>query len=374
MIFMFTGQPGHGKTLLSLERALAFKAQGRIVYACNVRQLDYEKTGFVKLDLEQFKDWQELPDGAVIWLDEAYMAMPKMNSGSKVPPFIDELARHRHRGFDFIFVCQSPSTQMHSFVHDLIEEHYHVRRRYGMPFVHVRRFDRYERNPEKTEPLTLTRRSYPKKLFGLYKSTELDTTQKRVPWFYYAAIVLALAVVAAGIFAAKRVTNRLTPDSAQQTQAARKDGAPATAVAGGSASKGQSRGTRDDYVSSFIPRIPGQPWSASAYDGLSVPSQAPRVFCMSAGAGIDAQGYTLPATCGCKTEQGNRYFVERDTCETIARNGQHEPFLALVESESNSTNSPQTASIENIVEQPPSVVVEGNLRAVKTREPLMSTF
>ena len=66
MIYWYTGQPGHGKTLCAIARALEFKAQGRRVFVCNVRDFDYEKTGCEKLTPDQFRNWmQELPDGAV---------------------------------------------------------------------------------------------------------------------------------------------------------------------------------------------------------------------------------------------------------------------------------------------------------------------
>lgn len=38
-----------------------------------------------------------------------------------------------------------------------------------------------------------------------------------------------------------------------------------------------------DYVAWLTPRIPGQPWTAPAYDKLNVPMKAPRVFCMASG-------------------------------------------------------------------------------------------
>lgn len=327
MIFQYTGQPGHGKTLLSLEKALEFKAKGRIVYACNVRGLDYDKTGFLPLTLDEFKDWMSLPDGAVIWLDESYQAMPKRGPSTKVPPYVDELARHRHRGFDFIFVTQSPSTQVDSFVHDLIEEHYHVRRRYGLPFCHVRRFDRYERNPEKALPLTLSRRRYPKKLFGLYKSTEQDTSEKRVPWFYPATGALVVLTIVALGYSVYRVTSRFSDKPAETQQAVlRADGAPATAAKAAPPSK--DRGTSEQYVASFLPRIPAQPWSAPIYDAaLSVPSDPPRVFCMHGGEGIDAWGDYKAESCHCLTDQGSRYELDFPTCKTVAQRGQYEPFL-----------------------------------------------
>lgn len=343
MIFMFTGQPGHGKTLFSLQQALDFKAKGRTVYACNVRQLDYDKTGFLPMTLEEFKRWHtDIPDGSVIWVDECYMPMPKRGPSVKVPAFVDELARHRHRGLDFIFVAQSPSTQVDSFVHDLIEEHYHIRRRYGLPFVHVRRFDRYERNPEKALPLTTSRKKYPSKLFGLYKSTELDTTQRRIPWFYFAVGGLAIAAVLAFFNAKRQIFNRTTNDTPVASAESMQPGSVGIPKPGYSGSEARTRGTATDYVAALQPRVPGQPWSAPIYDSLSVPGDPPRVFCMEAGEGVDAFGDHQSGTCGCKTEQGTRYSMPYQDCVTVARHGQYEPFLRQAPAQA--SNAPERRS------------------------------
>ena len=150
MIYWFTGQPGHGKTLHALEKAMEFRDAGRLVYVCNVLQFDYEKSRMLPMTPEQFRDWMTfLPDGAVAVVDEAYEheMLPKRPPGSKVPAHVQQLAKHRHRGLDFIFVSQSPKKQCDDFVHDLIERHIHVRRRFGLPYVHCRTFDRHSSSP-----------------------------------------------------------------------------------------------------------------------------------------------------------------------------------------------------------------------------------
>ncbi|UUE98319.1 zonular occludens toxin domain-containing protein [Xanthomonas hortorum pv. pelargonii] len=152
MIYWYTGQPGHGKTLHAIDRLLEFKDQGRIVYACNIREFDYAKTGVLEMTPQQFCDWPNfLPDGAVALVDEAYEhgMLPKRPNSSKVPHHVEQLAKHRHRGLDFIFVSQSPDKQCDQFVHDLIERHVHVRRRFGTKFVHLREFDRFEAQAER---------------------------------------------------------------------------------------------------------------------------------------------------------------------------------------------------------------------------------
>lgn len=57
MIYWFTGQPGHGKTLHAIEKLLEYKDQGRMTFACNIREFDYAKTGVLEMTPQQFCDW-----------------------------------------------------------------------------------------------------------------------------------------------------------------------------------------------------------------------------------------------------------------------------------------------------------------------------
>ncbi|MNB67352.1 Zonular occludens toxin (Zot) [compost metagenome] len=334
MIYWYTGQPGHGKTLHAIERLLEFKDQGRIVYACNIREFDYAKTGVLEMTPEQFKDWMNfLPDGAVALVDEAYEhgMLPKRPAGSKVPPHVEQLAKHRHKGLDFIFVSQSPDKQCDQFVHDLIERHIHVRRRFGTKFVHLRTFDKFAANAEKAQPLTVTRKVLPKRPMGTYKSTELDTTERRIPWYFFALPIVLVVGLAMSYFAFGRMGSRLTGDDALPTPAQAsngplaRDGALATAGASGSVAK---RVPLEEYVKNYLPRIASQPWSAPVYDSANnLPSEPPRLFCMSSLGGENGLGQHDEPSCSCVTEQGTGYDLDEPTCRYIARRGQYEPYL-----------------------------------------------
>lgn len=333
MIYWFTGQPGHGKTLHAIDKLLEFKEQGRIVYACNVRQFDYEKTGVLEMTPEQFKDWMTfLPDGAVALVDEAYEhgMLPKRPPGAKVPDHVEQLAKHRHRGLDFIFVSQSPDKQCDQFVHDLIERHIHVRRKFGSKWVQLREFDRFEANAERALPI-VNRNVHllkGKRSVGTYKSTELDTTERRIPWYYYAFGLGIPAALALFWYVFGNLGDRLTgqslPPPAQYNESTQGASEAHGARATGAAARVL---TPDEYVQQFLPRVPSQPWSAPIYDAkLSVSSEPPRLFCMLSGPGEREGGYRDNSSCTCLTEQGTRYLVEMATCATIARNGQYEPF------------------------------------------------
>ncbi|MBV6795974.1 zonular occludens toxin domain-containing protein [Xanthomonas euvesicatoria] len=335
MIYWFTGQPGHGKTLHAIEKLLEYKDQGRMVFACNIREFDYEKTGVLEMTPEQFRDWPNfMPDGAVALVDEAYEhgMLPKRPPGSKVPHHVEQLAKHRHRGLDFIFVSQSPDKQCDQFVHDLIERHVHVRRRFGTKFVHLREFDRFESRPEKANALIVRRKKLPTRPMGTYKSTELDTTERKIPWYYIALPIFLVAAIVMMYVAFGRMGNRLageavTPDAnAAQAQAVPRDGASATAHGTATAAKAM---TSAEYAKRFLPRIPSEPWSAPAYDDkLSLPSEPPRLFCMSSLTGNNASGDRMGPTCTCLTEQGTQYVLDQQTCRYIARRGQYEPYRA----------------------------------------------
>ena len=369
MIYQYTGQPGHGKTLHALLQALEFKDEGRVVYACNVRDLDYQKSGLLPMTPEQFRDWPNfLPDGAVALVDECYEhdMLPKLGPGMKVPHHVEQLAKHRHRGLDFIFVCQSPAKQMHTFVHDLIERHTHVRRRFGMNFVHLRIFDRYESRPEKAHPLILKRTRLPKRPQGLYKSTELDTTEKKVPWYYYAGGALVLAIAAGTAWTFWSMSEQFDSDRVTAAATAAGNGAKAKVPAGGGADGSRkSLGTPSEYAEAHLPRFGSMPWTAPVFDDRGVNAD-PQLFCMASSPGEDAHGARLDYTCTCLTEQGTTYDLPQADCRTLARRGPvYNPYKERREnnaSQQEMTVVAPPAPADNAV-----AVISGDMKKIGTR-------
>jgi hypothetical protein len=331
VIFWYTGQPGHGKTLHAIDHALRLRDEGRLVYVGNVTEFDYAKARMSPITPEQFRDWMNfLPDGAVCLIDEAYEhgMLPKRAPGAHVPPHVEQLAKHRHRGLDFIFVSQSPQTQCDTFVHDLIEQQVHVRRMWGLPFVRLRKFFYMERNPLKATPNVIARVRLPKRPMGLYKSTAMDTTQRHVPWYVIALVVLVPSVIGGAAYMMHHVNEVLhgrqeaTVQAGEKAAGVAKDGAIATAEPAPAAPTPPRELRATDYAAWLTPRIPGQPWTAPAYDTLTISPKPPRVFCM-----IGGEVGSADKTCTCKTEQGTRYLMDLDQCSLVAINGQYEPLL-----------------------------------------------
>ena len=104
MIYAFTGIPGAGKTL----NALKFvrddeRFSNRKVYVYNVNELNYSQ--WEVINTEQATKWYELPDDSVILLDEVQeIWRPKNLKNSELPPTLEHLEKHRHRGIDLSLI------------------------------------------------------------------------------------------------------------------------------------------------------------------------------------------------------------------------------------------------------------------------------
>ncbi|WP_226468061.1 zonular occludens toxin domain-containing protein [Luteimonas panaciterrae] len=320
MIYLRTGQPGHGKTLFSLEEALAEAEKGRTVAVHGVPGLNYAKCGFV--EITDPKDWQNLPDNTLIFIDECYTVFPNRVANSVVPPHVEALARHRHRGFDFILVCQL-GNQIDPFVRGLVDTHTHYRKKFGSPFVVQKKWDHYATNVlARDSDNKLTR--LPKSLIKrqLYHSTTKDSTKRHLPWYF----IVGPIVVAYAAYVFWRVgTGRLFGEehtTAPTEQAAAATTAPAAQAAGAAAPQSDKDKpmSKEEYFDRFKPRDAAAPWSAPAYDNRRIVAE-PRVFCVTSGAGLDADGVERGDSCRCLTEQNTPYEMPKDRCEYIAKNG-----------------------------------------------------
>lgn len=376
MIYLLTGQPGHGKTLRGLEMALGFKAQGRMVYASGTPGLDYAKAGF--LPLVDPKDWQSLPDNSVIFIDECYTAFPNRAANSTPPAHVEALARHRHRGFDFVLVCQL-GNQIDPFLRGLVDQHTHVRRKFGFKVAVLKTWDHYEANPLKQDGSNQTWR-HPKKVMDaqLYTSTTQDTTKRRLPWYFLAAPVLLAYIVY--VFWKVGSGDILRGDDApvSSAQAATLTGVTDAAAAGTpAAAQSGKKITTEEYIANITPRVLSMPWSAPAWDGRKAVSD-PLVACMSTGAGEDANGDHRDASCQCMTEQGTRYVMERQFCEQIARHGPvYNPYLRenarehRQQAETRTRDPKEAASFSGTdKDKPPAVAVSGSVM----QSPQMSSY
>lgn len=150
-------------------------------------------------------DWRLTPDGSIHVIDEVQLVEPYSDTKSK-PSLIQDLTIHRHRGFDFYFLTQAPSL-LHPTVKELIGCHYHLTKPYGVKTM-VYQFGSCRPYPNtmanKLNAETKFAFSPPARIYKLYKSTTINTHQKRFPLFpllkYGALLSVAGFMVFYGLF------------------------------------------------------------------------------------------------------------------------------------------------------------------------------
>ncbi len=320
-LYLVTGQPGHGKTAYALDKAFQFQKAGRAIYAHGVKDLDYQKAGWTYL--EDPRQWDQLPDGSVILLDECYTVFPNRNPGAAVPPFIQAMATHRHRGFDFIMVAQQ-GLQLDPFLRGLYEEHVHVRQTSVIRSkTKLKRWNQYQSNVQGAcnDVVDWVR---PKYVFDYYTSTTLVTTKRQIPmwlrWVGIGVLVLLLLLFAIRWYFASKIAEYEKP--AATANAALRGGAPAsaTSVAGAGAGAAVTYETPTDYAKAHLPRFATMPWTAPVFDQRATTAD-PQLYCMSSQSGRDGQGRQTEGGCTCMTEQGTAYDISQPECRTIARYG-----------------------------------------------------
>lgn len=321
-LYLVTGQPGHGKTAYGIDLAFKFHKEGRAIYASGIKDFDYQRAGWTFL--EDPTKWEDLPDGSVVVLDECYNVLPNRNPGSKVPPHVEAMARHRHRGFDFILIAQQ-GLQLDPFLRGLYETHVHVRQNSVFRSkTKLKRWDSYQGNVNGPcgDVIDWIR---PKYVFDYYTSTTLVTTKRSVPMWMRWTIVGIVFVVVMLLILKHRFESKLEESTAVATSGA--VGQTVAPAAGGTTAPRQFA-TPTDYAKAHLPRFASMPETAPIFDDRPPVSQ-PALYCMSSMDGADGHGKRQEPSCTCLTEQGTKYDIGQPECRTIARFGPvYNPYKA----------------------------------------------
>ena len=212
-ITLITGKPGAGKTLAAVKMIVEdLLPTGRPIYA-QINGLQYDALGVLRLVADDqvqdaaarvaaLRHWHELPDGAVIIIDECQDVFPPRNPAAACPEYIRKFETHRHRGHDVVLLTQGPRL-IDRHLHDLIDRHIHLFRLFGL-----RRSTKFEwpgvnLSPDPEQSRDTARRaffSFPRKYFQFYQSATLHTVQRRIPWAPFAVLLAAAIIVPTLIF------------------------------------------------------------------------------------------------------------------------------------------------------------------------------
>lgn len=228
MIELRTGLPGACKTLSTvealsklLERFDAHPDEARPVFVHNIRDLalphaalpllevTHDTPGYESLQrglVRRVPDWDAIPDGSLVIVDEAQDLFPPRSSQSQALPYIAWLNTHRHHGVDLWVNTQHPKLIDFS-LRALVGKHQHFRRLFGRQVSAVYEWDGCSDNLGGMKDAVMSKYFFPKKAFQWYKSAEVHTKQTfRLPRW----LLIPVAGVALGVYAVPHAYTVLT--------------------------------------------------------------------------------------------------------------------------------------------------------------------
>lgn len=205
MIELRTGIPGSGKTLSlveALSRLLASWAKnpelGRSVFVHNIKDLALSHAVMPTKDvqvgnqIQSVPDWDNMPAGSLVIMDECQDMLPPRSTQSKPPAHIAWFNTHRHHGFDVWLVTQHPKL-IDGAVRALVGKHVHFRRLFGGARAATYEWDACSDNLSGMKNAVIGLYNFPKKAFQWYKSAEVHNKQSfKLPrWLIIPALGLA---------------------------------------------------------------------------------------------------------------------------------------------------------------------------------------
>lgn len=324
MISLFTGMPGAGKTaaMIDLIRELAKDRPLFVHFDPAERLRPEQKLLHETLSLPHTPvnaaTWhEEVPDGAILLIDEAQGCWRPRGPSAKVPEAIAALETHRHAGVDIFITTQAPRL-IDANVRGLVGRHVHIRDTgwlgrwwYEWPEVN-------ESLAWKTCPVK-KRYKLPKAVFDVYKSANVHTTPVRMAPKTLLLVAVLLACLGALVFMLVKSINRHT-SGADAAPAA----APATAPAPAAitpqprqaAPQLMVQAAPDERVD-FIPRLSDRPWTAPAYDELRKVVRLP----------IITGAMCINGHCVCFNGRERLLDVSSEACDTWREQRPFNPYV-----------------------------------------------
>nr|WP_314522907.1 zonular occludens toxin domain-containing protein [uncultured Acinetobacter sp.] len=129
-------------------------------------------------------DWRKTPQGSYFVIDEAQLIPIFSDEARGIDPIVKELTIHRHKGYDFLFITQEPSF-VHKYIRKLASHHIHLVNIFGWEQSMKMEWSIVQDSPNAIKSIArvenLTRWRFPKHVYPLYKSTTINTREKRYP-------------------------------------------------------------------------------------------------------------------------------------------------------------------------------------------------
>lgn len=313
MMTLFTGNPGAGKTASMID--LVMRELGNrpvFVHFDEAERIRPEQTLLAEsLKIPHTRcnarNWfDEVPDGAVLLIDEAQGPFRPRGSGSAVPKAVQAFETHRHAGIDIFMTTQGPRL-VDANLRALFGRHVHIRDKGWMGRWW---YEWTECNTELNWKKCENKRRYklPKRVFDFYKSANEHTTAPRkIPpvLFLAAGAILLCGYLLFSAFHKPAAEEKKLPAAAHAGMAAGTVAAPA-----------HSQAPKIYDYGEFIPRLSSRPETAPAFDELRKVVNMPTV----------SGGVCYRGSCTCFTQQGTHAGLSHDECKDWMARRPFDPY------------------------------------------------
>lgn len=390
MITLVTGSPGTGKTLYTVEKFILgeLEKQSKAVQAGELsfdycvsekvvdssmslnqdtrvekvekvfRSLNIERpiySNINALNIENVKtideddyDYNKYPEGSVIIYDEC-QKLPSFASKTRTPDaIVESLQTHRHHGYDIIFITQSPSF-INKYVKDVVGHHIHFR-----SLLKGRQSVGYEWSECQENPSSETSKRlvenkinffYPKRLFGLYKSTVLDTHKQSIlqtiilhKWKIAPIALGALAIAYAGFNVLNSNFFKFGNDTKSEV---------ASQPTPSDLTKPKVTGNASAVAPISPPQAPQQSQQVNAVYNIGDMSEA-QYEATRVAIAWDIDGVSM-----CYNKFGQRLNIDEAQCKLLANNASmFQPSYDRIQSSMTSSAKSKTSSSEETKPQP----------------------
>lgn len=321
MLYLVTGTPGAGKTLNTIKWINEDdRFQNRPIYYYNVKNLAFD---WLELSEDDAREWYNLPDNSVIFVDEAQAIWPPRKVGSTVPKSVQEMSTLRHRGFDLILITQHP-TLIDAAPRKLVETHYHYDRKFGFGSAQRFQFTRTANDPNDhfaQQEAIVKRIKYDKSYYDKYKSAEIHNEKAKIPFKVFGVGIAILSLIGGMIFFVSSVTSRWSPEETDIVNPV----SSLTDITSNLVDPKTARTIQDDpfaldaeYFAQFIPRVENLEYTAPIYDDLTEVKSFPRPVCIR----NDDMAYKgKQDACKCYSQQSTRLSVSQEQCNIFVERG-----------------------------------------------------
>lgn len=148
-------------------------------------------------------DWRTTPQGSYFVIDEAQLIPIFSDEAKGIDPIVKDLTIHRHKGYDFLFITQEPSF-VHKYIRKLASLHIHLVNIFGWEQSMRMEWSVVQDSPNAIKSMAraenISRWRFPKHVYNLYKSTTINTRQKRIPKKLVTFVLLAVALLSVALF------------------------------------------------------------------------------------------------------------------------------------------------------------------------------